>query len=62
MRQFLLDNNKSWTVTIIDSVDWPNMGTALTSVVKKSKTNFSCYVKLMTNIANTGAQEQLFTK
>ena len=61
MRQLLLDNNTSWTVTILNSVDCSNLGTALTSVFNQSKTSFSHYVKLMNDMANTGAQKQLFT-
>jgi hypothetical protein len=60
MRKYLQDG-QGWTDDTFHSVDWDNFETAITKTFKKSKTDFSRYVKFMIDMANTGAQKEKFT-
>ena len=60
MGKFLQDG-QGWTDENFQSIDWDNFETAITKTFKSSKTDFSCYIKFMIDMANTGAQKEKFT-
>ena len=61
VRAYLLSRQPSWTESVMDTVDWYHLGIALTTIFKKSKTDFSRFVKFMNSMSNTGVQKKLFT-
>ena len=46
----------------MDTVDWYHLVIALISIFKKSKSDFSRFVKFMNSMSNTGVQKHLFSK
>ena len=57
MRKYLQDG-QGWTDDTFQSIDWDNFETAITEIFKSSKTDFSCYIKFMIDMANTGTQKE----
>ena len=62
VRKYLLQRQPTWTESVMDTVDWYHLGIALTSIFKKSKSDFSRFVKFMNSMSNTGVQKHLFSK
>ena len=60
MRKYLQDG-QGWTDDTFQSIDWDNFETAITKTFKSSKTDFSRYIKFMIDMANTGAQKEIFS-
>ena len=46
----------------MDTVDWYHLGIALTAIFKRSKSDFSRFVKFMNSMSNTGVQKRRFTE
>jgi hypothetical protein len=62
VRKYLLERQPSWTESVMDTVDWYHLGIALTAIFKKSKSDFSRFVKFMNSMSNTGVQKRRFTE
>ena len=62
VHNYLLEKKPSWTASVTNTKEWYHLGIALTTIFKKSKPDFSCFVKFMNSMSNTGAPKKMFTE